>query len=83
MKRPWIEKRTSYIAIHSKRNHAEFVAGKGSKHGFLVGINWYDDYDWWHLSLGLTFLFWYIGLNFRWRVFGCQYKRWDKEDYYI
>jgi len=82
MKRLWVERQTNYIAIHSKRNHAEFVIGKG-KWGFLIGTNWYESYDWWHLEFGITVLCLYVGLKFRWRIFGNQYNRWDKEDFYL
>ena len=82
MKRPWIERAKTYIAIHSGRNHAEFVVGKG-KWGFMAGTMWYESYDWWHLEIGITVFCLFIGLKFRWRIFGNQYNRWDKEDIYI
>lgn len=72
MKRPWIEHGDKYIVIHSKRNHAKFIVGKGTEHGFLMGIQWHKDFYWWHLAFGVTILFWYVSLNFRWRVFDCQ-----------
>lgn len=83
MKRLRIEHGDKYIAIHSRRNHAEFAFGKGKRHGFLIGTNWYENFDWWHLEFGITVLFWFVGLKFRWRVFGCQYNRRDKDDFYI
>lgn len=83
MKHIWIERNHNYISIHSKRNHTEFVFGKGAKFGIFGGLEVFRAYDWWHLTIGFTAICLYITVKIRWRVFGCQYKRFDKEDIYI
>ena len=64
-----------------RQNKIKVSCGKGKK-GFVLGVQWYELFDWWHLAFGITFLFWYFTIELRWRVFGCGYKHFDKTDIY-
>lgn len=79
-----ITKHDTWISIQSRRNHCELVLGNATKkHGLMGGIEFYESYDWWHMTIGQTLWKWYISIFFRWRVFGCQYKRSDPTDIYM
>lgn len=69
MKYLWIDKQYNYICIHSKRNCAEFIFGKATRHfGIFGGIEVFKNYDWWHLTIGVTAIWLYATVKIRWRI---------------
>ena len=62
--------------IKSKKNRVALYFGKADKNfGLFGGIQYYEKFDWNHIALGITFIKWYITLEFRWRVANCGYPK--------
>ncbi len=62
--------------IKSKKNRVAFYFGKADKHyGLFGGFDYHERFDWNHIAFGLTFIKWYITLEFRWRVANCGYPK--------
>lgn len=62
--------------LKSKKNRVALYFGKADKNfGFFGGIQYYERFDWNHIALGITFIKWYITLEFRWRVANCNYPK--------
>lgn len=60
----------------SKKNRVALYFGKADKRfGLFGGIQYYERLDWNHIGFGLTFIKWYITLEFRWRVANCGYPK--------
>lgn len=63
----------------SKKNRVAFYFGKADENhgtfGLFGGIQYYERFDWNHMGFGLTFIKWYITLEFRWRVANCGYPK--------
>jgi hypothetical protein len=55
--------------IKSKKNRVAFYFGKADEiYGLFGGIQYYENFDWNHITLGITLIKWYVTLKFRWRV---------------
>lgn len=62
--------------FESKKNRVGLYFGKADKiYGLFGGIQYYERFDWNHIGFGITFLKWYITLEFRWRVANCGYPK--------
>lgn len=62
--------------IKSKKNRVAFYFGKADEiYGLVGGIQYYENFDWNHVTLGITIIKWYVTLKFRWRVANCGYPK--------
>lgn len=60
----------------SKKNRVVLYFGKAEKNfGLFGGIQYYKNFDWNHIALGITLIKWYITLEFRWRVANLGYPK--------
>jgi hypothetical protein len=58
----------------SKKNRVAFWFGK-NMFGLIIGFEIYERFDWNHFTAGITFLWWYVTLDIRWRVANCGYPK--------
>jgi hypothetical protein len=58
----------------SNMRRVAFYFGRGV-FGLLAGVQFYERFDWNHLVFGITFLWWYATLAFRWIVANCGYEK--------
>lgn len=60
--------------VESKKRRVGFAFGRGV-FGLMGGVQFYERFDWNHLDFGITVLWWYATLCFRWRVANCGYEK--------
>lgn len=67
---------TTIDRTFGKKRRLRFAFGKNHP-GLMIGIQFYESFDWWHGVFGITFLLWFITIEYRWRVPNCGYPKGD------